>query len=44
MQKLLNYMLYTHDVICNLSRWNKGGNDIYKKDQWKLKYVEEIVF
>ena len=33
MQKLLNYMLYTHDVTCNLSRWNNGGNDIYKKDQ-----------
>ena len=30
---LLLYMLYTHDVTCNLSRWNKGYNDIYKKDQ-----------
>ena len=30
MWKLMNYMLYTHDVTCNLSRWNNGGNDIYK--------------
>ena len=29
--KKLNCMLYTHDVTCNLSRWNNGGNDIYKK-------------
>ena len=33
MKKLLNYMLYTHNVTCNLSRWNYGGNDIYNKDQ-----------
>ena len=32
MKKLLNYILYTHDVTCNLSRWNNGGNDIYKKE------------
>ena len=44
MQKLLNYMLYTDDVTCNLSRWNNGGNDIYKKDQQKLKHFEKIVF
>ena len=30
MTKLLNYMLYIRDVTCNLSRWNNGGNDIYK--------------
>ena len=33
MKKLLNYMLYTHDVTCNMRRWNSGSNDIYKKDQ-----------
>ena len=33
MQKSLNYMLYTHDVTCNVSKWNNGGNDIYKKGQ-----------
>ena len=22
----------------------KWGNDVYKKDQWKLKYFKEIVF
>ena len=32
---LLLYILYTHDIICNLSRWNNGYN-ISKKDQWKL--------
>ena len=32
MKKLLNYILYTHDVTRNLSRWNNGGNDIYKKE------------
>ena len=31
--KLLNYILYTHDVTCNLSRLNSGCNDIYEKDQ-----------
>ena len=26
--------LHVHaDVTCSLSRWNKGGNVIYKKDQ-----------
>ena len=30
---LLLYILYTHDVTCNLSRWNNRYNDIYKKDQ-----------
>ena len=25
----LNYTLYTHDVTCNLSRWNIRCNDIY---------------
>ena len=30
---LLLYILYTHDVTCNLSWWNKGYNCIYKKDQ-----------
>ena len=28
MEILLNYMLYTHYVTCNLSTRNKGGNDI----------------
>ena len=40
----MNYMLYTHDVTCNMSRWNIGGNDIYKKGQLKLKHFEKIVF
>ena len=44
MKKLLNYMLYTHDVTSNMSRWNNGSNDIYKKDQWKLKHFGKIVF
>ena len=30
---LLLYILYTHDVTCNLSRWNHGYNGNYKKDQ-----------
>ena len=37
-------MLYTHDVTCNLSRWNKKGNDIYEKDQQNLKHFEKIAF
>ena len=37
MKKLLNYMLYTHDVTCSLSRWNIGGNDIYKKNKKTIK-------
>ena len=37
-------MMYTHDVTCNLSSEVKGNNDIYKKDQWKLKQFEKIVF
>ena len=40
----LNYMLYTHDVICSLRRWSNRGKDIYKKDKSKLKYFEKIVF
>ena len=27
------HVLYTHDVTCNLSRWNNGGNDSYTQDQ-----------
>ena len=30
---LLLYISYTHDVACNMSRWNNGYNGIYKKDQ-----------
>ena len=30
-------MLYTHDVTCNLSRWNNEVNDIYKKKSIKTK-------
>ena len=33
LQWLLLCILYIHDVIHNLSRRNKGYNDIYKKDQ-----------
>ena len=29
---LLLYILYTHGVTCNLSRWNNGYNSIYKKE------------
>ena len=29
----MNFMLYTHDVTCNLSKWNYVENDIYEKDQ-----------
>ena len=39
---LLRYILYTHGVICNLSRWNNGCNGNYKKDQKKLKHFENI--
>ena len=28
-KKLLKYILYIHDVTCNLSRLNNRGNDIY---------------
>ena len=41
MKKLLNYMLYTQDITYNLSRWNNRGNDIYKKDQQKLKILKK---
>ena len=37
-------MLKTHVVTCNLSRWTNGGNNIYKKGQWKLKHFEGMVF
>ena len=40
----MNYMLYKHDVTCNMSRWNNGGNYIYKKGQQKLTHLEKIVF
>ena len=39
----LNYMLYTLDVTYNLSKWNNGESEIYKKDQQKLKHFEKIV-
>ena len=32
-------MLYTHDVTCNLSRWNSGCNDIYKRRWIKAKTI-----
>ena len=41
---LLLYILYTHDVTCNQSRWNNGYNGNYKKDEKKLKHFENIVF
>ena len=44
MLKFLNYMLYTHGVTWNVSRWNNRGNEIYKTDQSKLKHFEKIVF
>ena len=31
--KIIELHVYTHDFTCNLSRWNNGCNDIYKKDQ-----------
>ena len=31
--KIIDYILYTHDVTCNLSRWNSECNDIHKKYQ-----------
>ena len=37
LQWLLLYILYTHDVTCNRSRWNNGyNNGNYKKDEKKL--------
>ena len=39
---LLRYMLYTHGVTCNLSRWNNRYNGNYKKDKKKLKHFENI--
>ena len=41
---LLLYILYTHDVTCNRSRWNNGYNGNYKKDEKKLKHFENTVF
>ena len=41
---LFLYILYTHDVTCNRSRWNNGYNNNYKKDKKKLKHFENIVF
>ena len=35
----LLYILYTHDITCNLSRWNNGYNGNYKKDQKNEKIV-----
>ena len=32
MKKLFNYMFYTHDVTCNLSRCNNERIDIYKNE------------
>ena len=40
----MNYVLYTHDVTCDLRRWNNEGNDIYKKGQWKLKQLKKNFF
>ena len=31
-------------LTCNLSRWNNGGNDTYKKGQKELKHFEKIGF
>ena len=36
--------MFTHDVTCNPSRWNNGGNNIYKNNQKRLKHSEKIVF
>ena len=44
MKKLLNCMLYTYDVRCNLSRWNSAGVMISKKRSIKTKHFEKIVF
>ena len=41
---LLLYMLYTHDVTWNLSRWNNGCNGNYKKNPKKLNHFDKIVF
>ena len=29
---LMNHILYTHDVTCNMRRWNRGCNDISIKN------------
>ena len=38
----MNYMLYTDDVTCNLSRSNNRDNHIYEKGQQK--HFEKIDF
>ena len=37
-------MFYTHDVTCNLCRWNNGGNDSYKKDDKNLDILKKQFF
>ena len=43
MLKLMIYVLCTHDVTCNLSRWNNGGNYIYKKVNKNWNILKKIV-
>ena len=35
--------MFTHDATCNPSRWNTGGNNIYKKYQKRLKDSEKKI-
>ena len=40
----MNYMLYTHDVTCNLSRWNNEGYYIIEKVKKNLNILKKQYF
>ena len=43
--KLFNYMFYTNDITCKLSRWNNESIDIYKnevRNSWVTKSSYKI--
>ena len=43
-RKSENYMFYTNDITCNLSRWNKGRNEICKRRMQKICEYFSIFF
>ena len=43
-RKSANYMFYTNDITCNLSRWNKGRNEICKRRMQKICEYFSIFF
>ena len=40
MKKFSNYMFDTHDVTCNLRRWNNESIDIYKNEVWNARFTK----